>query len=249
MLKAALGLVLWLVVAALPAQAQFATSSNYQLEIGDNLESNWPTRQKKSLPPAGVKPAPPVGGVPHAAHQLPPVLITSQVGLSTDQTKVDFGKLLPGNLLQRQTHLMVVGNHPLGYRLYAYQRTPFGLQRPLANAPDNLIPATHCDDGTCTVDGAGSWQQSSTLGFGYTVAGEDAAVDFVQGKAYRPFPLVSATATTSSNLTAHQALIASGNLAAAGNRQLTISYQLSVPHTTKPGLYLTSIDYMLIPNY
>ena len=248
MLKVALGLVLWL-LAALPAQAQFATSSHYQLEIGDNLESNWPTRQKRSLPPAGVKSAPLVGGMPLAAHQLPPALITSQVGLSTDQTKVDFGKLLPGNLLQRQTHLTVVGNHPLGYRLYAYQRTPFSLQRPPANAPDNLIPATHCDDGTCTVDGAGSWQQSSTLGFGYTVSGEDAAADFAQGKAYRPFPLVSATATTSSNLTAHQALIASSNLAAAGNRQLTISYQLSVPHATKPGLYLTSIDYMLIPNY
>mgnify|MGYP000680281550 CR=1 FL=1 len=59
----------------------------------------------------------------------------------------------------------------------------------------------------------------------------------------------SSAATASSSLAAHQALIASSNLAAAGNRQLTISYQLSVPHTTKPGLYLTSIDYMLIPNY
>lgn len=253
MLKAIFGFLLLFFLATPVAQAQFATSSNYQLEIGDALEANWPYSKGRNpyLPFSQVSPNATLLDLIYDKYPTPASISTS-VSLSASNTKIDFGKLMPGNLVKRETTLTINASQPLGYQLFTFQERPFVLAQyyqagSLPPGSRAIIPATSCDNHNCTIQQAGAWSSEQTFGFGYSVSGVDALADFAAGTAWRPFALLDKQDST---ISGQPVMIATnGTIGQVDNRQLAVSYQVNVPDLTEAGLYLTSIGYALIPNF
>jgi len=59
---------------------------------------------------------------------------------------------------------------------------------PLTSTAESTIPDTTCDAGdTCTHTDAGTWEETDTYGFGYTMSGDDVPSEFSGGK-FKNFP-------------------------------------------------------------
>lgn len=254
MLKAIGGFLLLFLLVTSPAQAQFATSSNYQLEIGDNLEALWLYNKGNNPYVPFLQSQPNATLLDLIYDKYPtPASISTTVSLSADNSKIDFGRLMPGNLVKRETTLTINASKPLGYQLFTFQEKPFVLSQysqanSLPPGPRAMIPATACDSNNCNVLQAGAWSSEQTFGFGYSVAGVDALADFSAGTAWRPFVLLDNQDGTTAFGTPVM-IATNGTVGQVDNRQLAVSYQVNVPEFTEAGLYLTSIGYALIPNF
>lgn len=254
MLKAIGGFLLLFLLVAQPAQAQFATSSNYQLEIGENLETLWLHNRGNNPYLPFLQSAPNATLLDLIYDKYPtPASISTTVSLIADNSKIDFGRLMPGNLVKRETILTVNASKPLGYQLFTFQEKPFVLTQysQVGSLPPGqraIIPATGCDSNNCTIEQAGAWSSEQAFGFGYSVAGVDALADFAAGTAWRPFVLL--TNQDGNTASGTPVMIATnGTIGQVSNRQLAVSYQVNVPELTEAGSYLTSIGYVLIPNF
>jgi hypothetical protein len=257
------GFILLLTVgflAAVPAQAQFATSENFDLEIGDYLGEGEGLLTLSSQHNSGTEiPDGTYGinttyadflddlegiyqGFPNAASA------SSQIRISVDALQVHFGSLTPGILQNQETQIQFDSNLPLGYSLYLGQDQNLTLADYYQNnlpAPGNRseIAATRCDDGTCTPTQAAVWENPDVPGFGYTVSGTDMLPDFTGGK-YRPFVNLNQVGTVPV-LVAQRANL--GQI--LYQQKLRLRYQVGVAPNNEAGLYANRISLTVVPQF
>lgn len=101
---------------------------------------------------------------------------------SLSDISLDFGSLTPDVLTNEQsTTLKVNSGSAGGYQVTVQENDP------LTSGGASTIADTTCDGGdTCTHVDAGTWAQTSTYGFGYTISGDDVPAEF-SGSKYKNF--------------------------------------------------------------
>lgn len=154
---------------------------------------------------------------------------------SISSTFVDFGIISPTSPVTR-TNLLTVSNGSA----YGYQVTTSQNHNLRVDASGFEIPATTCDNGTCTPTTSAAWTNSLTYGLGYrcdNVTGTDCASGFSDSTYYKSFA-ASPSAV---------AVMSSSNV--GRNRQSQITYKVNVSGTQPAGLYRNIINYIAIPSF
>jgi hypothetical protein len=108
----------------------------------------------------------------------------SILAFSVSPTLIDFGSLLPNSPVVRSITLTIANGDVLGYRVKVAE------DQPLSTNLGVEIPDTKCDSPTqpCTLAQGSSWNQETSYGFGYRMAGKTTPSDFLNSDYYRPFP-------------------------------------------------------------
>jgi len=97
------------------------------------------------------------------------------------------------------------------------------------------------DDGKCAAPNkACSWIVSSTYGFGYNLAGDDVAGDFVNKTFFKQF------ANLSDN---EPAVVLMEKINIGGKRKATVTYKINISERQKTGVYENSVIYTAVPGY
>jgi hypothetical protein len=244
-----------------PAQAQFASSPNFEMEIGEYLgEGEVGMTRAVAGHNDGVEI--PVGqyginsvygdflddlagiyqNFPNATEA------SSLIRVSLDKMQIRFEGMSPGQLQAKETQVQFDSNIPMGYSLYLGQDQKLTLAANYlggfaAAGERGEINDTGCDDGACTPTKAGVWQNHDVAGFGYNVTGSDALADFNGGK-FRPFVSLN-------QLGAVPILVAGrANLdQVLHQRYATVRYQVGVAARNEAGLYVNRISFTVVPNF
>lgn len=165
--------------------------------------------------------------------------------MAVDSLNAEIAGLSPGIMAQTSNSILVSSNAPMGYAIYAQEnQQPVSLAVRLGTplTERNSIPDTTCDDGTCTIDSAGVWDDPDVAGFGYSVVGLDSLADFANGTKYRPF--ASASKGEAAVKIAEAALTGE----ALTSRQTQVIYRASVAAGSEAGIYTNSINYTFVPS-
>lgn len=105
--------------------------------------------------------------------------------LAVSPAMLYYDDLSPDIPLEKTLLLRLQNDKTTGYSIHVYQNTPLRTNTGL------FIPDTNCDiyaNAPCTTVSAGTWSDSSTFGFGYTVMKSTSPDDFRSGRWFRPFP-------------------------------------------------------------
>lgn len=158
------------------------------------------------------------------------------VTLSSDL--VDFGILNPTNPIIRTVDLSVYSLGIYGYSVIASENHP--LQK--IDAPEDLIPDTTCDNGTCNEKSASEWTNALTYGFGYlcdNVTSKTCSDSFSKPNFYKHFP--------DSSKSEHFQSVMDG--IGAKNRDVRLSYKINISGSQPEGIYSNVITFIAIPNF
>ena len=156
-------------------------------------------------------------------------------GFSIDNIAIDLGTLTVGVHNSASNKITITTRGPGGYTIYAYELNPLTH----SNGTDT-IPDTTCNAGTCTEAIAGVWTNQNIAGFGFNVAGTDAAADFLDTTYFRQFADNSAAETM-------QSIMSDNDI--ASNEEGTITYKVGIDGDTAAGNYQTGIVYVAVPGY
>lgn len=122
-----------------------------------------------------------------------------------------------------------------GYQVYAYEQHPLKLTNGTATIAD-----TTCDNGDCDETTATVWQDTDIGGFGFNIAGDDAASDFVDTTYFRQF---------ANNATAEPMQVIMSNNGYTTNSSATITYKAGLFGSEASGTYQTAIIFVAVPSY
>ena len=162
---------------------------------------------------------------------------TTPFSFAITNLTVDFGKLVPGEPVQRTTNIKVSNQSTFGYEILAFEN------QTLKNASGNEIPDTTCDQGNCTQTTASIWENPLTYGFGMrceNIKGSDCVASFDNNKAYKQF--------SNSELKEDPETIML-SLASASEKEAQIIYKINIPGTQAGGIYQNETNYIAIPLY
>lgn len=158
---------------------------------------------------------------------------------SVSNTVVDFNTLSVGVASTASTTLTVSAGGAGGYQVTVQEDHQL-----LVDSIGALIANTTGDNGDITESIAGTWEQSTTYGFGYTVYGNDVPTPFPTaapaGNNFKQF------ADISKNKTAQ--VIMSLN-AVGRNRTSTLIYKVNISPTQVAGRYHNVITYIATPSF
>ncbi len=158
----------------------------------------------------------------------PPISSYGESELHFSDDFVQFGPLSPTTPVVRRVTIMVKGE---AFPFSLYQQ----LNHNLMNDPGDEIPATSCDNGSCSGTQAAPWESTLTFGLGVrcdNITGQFCPDDFVDTNVFRP-------------LASQPQVVASGTL--NGEAQISLTYKLIVPGTQPQGAYEASPTYILVP--
>ena len=151
-------------------------------------------------------------------------------------TLIDFGTVSPTIPVLRTNQLTVSNGSAFGYQVTASQNHNLRL-----SSQATEIPATACDNGTCTPTAAGKWTSSLVYGFGYrcsNISGSDCEIEFATSTDYyKPFISSPSTAVVMIGTTAGKSKVAE------------ITYKLNISGSQAPGLYTNVIHYIATPTF
>ncbi|MEN9407374.1 MAG: hypothetical protein RLZZ455_590 [Candidatus Parcubacteria bacterium] len=209
----------------LPVKKTFAEvmeDGRYKLQLEEVSDSDpTPTvSNQKSITPQAPSPTP------------PPVRAYGQSEIIVSDDFVQFGSLSPTNPVLRQLRFSLFSPYA-PFSLYQQ------MNHELQNDPGNTIPATSCDNGSCTITQASLWKSTLTYGLGVRCENNEGTVcpdDFIEQNTFRPLGI------TASN---KASIIASG--ATVDKNTFVLSYKLVVPGTQAPGNYQASLTYIFVP--
>ena len=184
----------------------------------------------------------------HLLVKAPPIRNPFTVQAQTaqlSQSSADISGLTPGIMAQTSSNVIVNSNAPAGYQLYVQENHQPILSNKNFDAPmtaRNSLLDTSCDDGLCTINQAGLWENQSVPGFGYSVSGLDSLADFGAGTKFRPF------ANQSKNEAAVLIAEASAGAEPLINRQTQIIYRAGASADNEAGIYTNTISYTFVPS-
>ncbi len=152
---------------------------------------------------------------------------------------LDFGTLEPEILTnEKQLTLTVNSGSAGGYQISV------GENNSLTSESGTIIPDTTCDlADTCTHLDAGTWTQTTTYGFGYTMSGTDVPSDFSGGK-FKNF----ADLPDEDPVKIMGKTIAEGH-EAARNKIATMSARINISATQAAGSYRNILSFWAVPTY
>jgi hypothetical protein len=156
-------------------------------------------------------------------------------GFSIDNVAIDLGELTAGVHNSASNKLTITTLGAGGYTIYAYEQSPL-----THSNGTNTIPDTTCNAGTCTQAIAGVWTNQDIPGFGFNVAGNDAAADFLDSTYFRQF-------ADDSGAEAMQVIMSDTDI--ASSEQGTITYKVGIDGTIAAGNYQTGVVYVAVPGY
>lgn len=202
-----------------PTIAQVMEGQNYQLRLQDVYEKQpTPTAE-----PAVVTTAP--------LPTPPPIRSFGQSDIVVSDNAIDFGPLSPTDPVIRQLSFTIKGQSLL-FSLYQH------LDHDLLNDPGDAIPATSCDNGSCTLHQASLWNSTLTYGIGVRCDNLQDTVcpeDFIEKNTFRPL----------GGTTDQSSIIASGTV--RDKATINLTYKLVTSGTQPPGNYAATASYILIP--
>ena len=152
---------------------------------------------------------------------------------SLSKLNINFGTLTPG-VHVTDSHNIMINTRSHGYKVYAYEARPLGLQGSAATIPD-----TTCNSG-CTTTAAGVWTTQTIPGFGFNVSGSGVPADFVDGTYFRPFANAAAAQPM-------QVVMSSPNIAI--NQTATMTYKAGITGSQTAGEYSTYVVFVAVPSY
>lgn len=151
-----------------------------------------------------------------------------------DKIVVDFGSLTVGVGSTDTIALEVDCGSAGGYSVTAQENNP------LTSAAASTIPDTTCDPAdTCTEVDAGTWAQSTTYGFGFSMSGTDVPSEFSGGK-YKQYADISGAETP-------QAVMSGSNV--GKDKQATMALKVNISGTQAAGVYENIITFIATPTY
>lgn len=156
-------------------------------------------------------------------------------GFSIDNVALDLGELTIGDHSSATNKLAITTRGAGGYTIYAYEQTPLTH----SNGTDT-IPDTTCDAGVCDETIAGVWTTPTVPGFGFNVAGDHVAADFLDGTYFRQFADDSAAEDM-------QPVMTSSNV--ANNEEATVTYKVGIDSSVAAGNYQTGVVFVAVPGY
>lgn len=207
---------------AKPSFAQVMEGEEYKLRL-IQVSDDDPTptlAQVKTDPTLTPSPTPPL------------IQSYGQSEILVSDDFVQFGPLSPTNPVIRQLRFSISdGQFPFSL----FQQ----MDHDLFNDPGQSIPATSCDNGSCSDKQASLWISTLTYGLGVrceNLIGTVCPDDFIEKNTFRPLGVP--TSYTGSK-------IASG--ASREKVEFSLTYKLVVPGTQAPGSYQATVSYILIP--
>lgn len=225
-----------LLVSSAPVYAETMLSPNFKIRFGNfNITSGTKSSASYSLTDT-------VGQT--AAGQFDSAGYTVKAGFQYMYTlydftfmisdlTIDFGTLSP-NTFSTASNILTVSTPGQGYSVTAHET-----ERLKRSGSSVYIPDTSCNSG-CTETSAAVWTSTSSLGFGYNVAGTDKSADFVDTTYFRPFPDVSLGDSPATILSASESV---------RDRAATVTYKVNIGPTQAAGGYETGIIYIATPVY
>ena len=158
---------------------------------------------------------------------------------SISNTVVDFNVLSVGVASTAATTLTVSAGGAGGYQVTVQEDHEL-----LVDSIGALIANTTGDNGDITESNAGTWQQSTTYGFGYTMYGNDVPTPFPTaapaGNSFKQFADISKDKTAQ--------VIMSRN-AVGKNRSSTLVYKVNISPVQVAGRYHNVITYIATPTF
>lgn len=155
---------------------------------------------------------------------------------SISDISINLGNLTPNTPSTASTVLTVSFGSAGQYQVTAIEETP------LKTLSSQAIPNTSCDGGlnTCTISLAKIWSSSSVYGFGFNMAGDDIASDFLSSSYFRPFPDRSSAQSPA-------VIMTSTNV--GKNRQATLTFKVNISPIQQPGSYQTIVNFVATPSF
>lgn len=155
---------------------------------------------------------------------------------SVSSININFGSLVPGTPSTATSVLTVSSGGAGGYSVKAKEN------HPLQRSGGNTIADTTCDAGTCSESSAQVWTNNTKYGFGFNIAGNDIAADFIGTTYYRQFADASLSEDMQTIMT-----MASGTV--GRSRTATVTYKVNVSGSQAAGSYNNIVSYTAIPSY
>ncbi len=174
---------------------------------------------------------------------------------TVSETRIDFGELYPYDPKTASTNLTVSYGGGGNYQILAYEEAPL-----TTLDGNNQIPNTCCDPGCddpgkCDQNTAALWVDSSTVGFGYNMSGEDIPSTFespgCNGNCYRRFadqsvsPPEEPVAVMSSN----NVTVDLSSKPKDIYHEATMTFKVNIDPNQAGGNYQTIIHFIALPSY
>ena len=217
-------------------------SDNYQIDMGNlNISAGAPSSSNYKLGITAGQIAPgkyeSAGYIVRAGFQYIHSIIPFSFSLS--DTSLDFGTLVPNTLTNEQSLTLTVNSGSAGgYQVTVQENDP------LTSTGGSTIPDTTCDPADpCTHVDAGSWTQTSTYGFGYTISGDDVPAEFAGGK-FKNFP----DAPAESPQKVMGKTPAEGHQAGRG-KVATMTARINISSTQETGEYQNILIFIATPTF
>lgn len=145
---------------------------------------------------------------------------------------VDFGIVIAGEPLLRDTSLSVFPGASTGFQLSAFEN-----QEPSATTSSSLVPDTTCDNGACDETIAALWNGPLTYGFGYRCQIDNTGCnkDFSPAGNYKQFANLKKGEQPQPVFSAQD------------NSQFDILYKLNIPQTDSGNVYQNTVYFIFSP--
>ncbi len=152
---------------------------------------------------------------------------------------LNFGTLTTDVLTNEQNLTLTINSGSAGgYQVKVQENDP------LTSTAGTTIPDTTCDVAdTCTHTDAGTWTQTSTYGFGYTISGDDVPSEF-SGDKFKNFP----DAPGEDPVKIMGLTPATGHAAGIG-KTAAITTRINISNIQAAGVYRNILTFFAIPTY
>jgi hypothetical protein len=154
-----------------------------------------------------------------------------------DKFSIDFGSLEPLTAKTDTIGITVTVGSAGGYSIRTQEN------KALTSTSGSTIIDTLCDASDCDQDGASTWENANTRGFGFNMTGDDIPSDFSGGK-YRQF----ANATVPEDPVEIMGNTPSETLT-PGTKNATMTLKVNVLGTQEAGVYENMITFTALPTY
>lgn len=153
-----------------------------------------------------------------------------------DKISVDFGSLTVGVGSTDTIGLTVNSGSAGGYQVTAQENNP------LTSTALSTINDTTCDTGdTCTHIDSGTWTDTSTYGFGYTMSGDDVPLEFSSGTKFKNFADVPDDVA--------QNVMGLTPAAAGKGKTAIMTMRINISGIQAAGVYENIITFIATPTY
>lgn len=154
--------------------------------------------------------------------------------LKINTDKMTFGRITPGEALQRTITQDIIPGSSTGFQLFAFED-----HSPLDKAKKVSVPDTTCDNGNCTNALTDTWNSPLTYGFGFRCDSKDSicSTAFLETGVYRKLPSLEF---------GDNALPFAYGLGIKP-KQVTTTYKINIPGSQPEGIYQNKITLLASP--